>query len=199
MTYNDIDSKELQEMKQQYALLKRKLEKEVIVNERMIRRSMQTKANTLRRNAIIECAVCIALIPVYLWVIPQLMGVTLGSFVLASVLMVIAVIYNYYMHRHFDPAKFTTSSLLEMQKETIRFKKTYANWLKFFGLPFIIIFIVWFYYDAEKLFQGELLRGILVGGAIGAIIGGIIGLIIRQKTLQNTDEILQHIEDLEQE
>ena len=38
---NNIDSKELLEMKEQLLLLTRKLEKETIVNERLIRRSMK--------------------------------------------------------------------------------------------------------------------------------------------------------------
>ena len=46
---NNIESKELLEMKEQLSLLIKKLDKETIVNERMIRRSMKEKADRLNR------------------------------------------------------------------------------------------------------------------------------------------------------
>ena len=65
---NTIDSKELQEMKVQLELLTKKLERETIVNERLIRHSMKEKANTLLRNTIIESLVCIIMIPFFIWI-----------------------------------------------------------------------------------------------------------------------------------
>ena len=60
---NNIDSIELQEMKEQLAILTQKLEKETIVNERLIRQSMKDKASTIRRKAIIESIVTLIMIP----------------------------------------------------------------------------------------------------------------------------------------
>ena len=56
---NNTESKELLEMKEQLSLLVQKLEKETIVNERLIRRSMKEKASWLHRRLIIESSVCL--------------------------------------------------------------------------------------------------------------------------------------------
>ena len=47
---NDIESRELQEMKEQLAILTQKLEKETIVNERLLRQSMKNKASSIRKE-----------------------------------------------------------------------------------------------------------------------------------------------------
>lgn len=60
-----LNSKELREMKEQLALLNQKLQKQTIVNEKMLRRSMKEKAYSLRRNVIWESLVCFLMIPFF--------------------------------------------------------------------------------------------------------------------------------------
>ena len=74
---NNIDSKELLEMKEQLLLLTRKLEKETIVNERMIRRSMKEKADRLNRRLIVEIIVCLIMIPFVICVLPNFSKVSM--------------------------------------------------------------------------------------------------------------------------
>ena len=54
---------ELEEMRAQLAILNKKLEKETIVNERLIRCSMKDKAWSLRRKAIVEGVISAVMIP----------------------------------------------------------------------------------------------------------------------------------------
>ena len=68
---NNIESKEMLEMKEQLSLLIKKLDKETIVNERMIRRSMKEKADRLNRRLIMEIIVCIIMIPFFICVLPN--------------------------------------------------------------------------------------------------------------------------------
>ena len=56
----NLDTIELNEMKEQISLLRRKLEKETIVNEKLIRASMRDKLKALKRRSYIECVVGIA-------------------------------------------------------------------------------------------------------------------------------------------
>ena len=69
---------ELEEMKAQLALLNKKLEKETIVNERLIRRAMKNKAWGIRRKIIAEIILCFLMIPFFIWLMPAVVGLSMG-------------------------------------------------------------------------------------------------------------------------
>lgn len=190
---------EFEEMKAQLALLNKKLEQETIVNERLIRRSMKEKASSLRRKAIIESVVSLIMIPYFIWVMPQLIGLSTGFCMFVCFMLALAIGYNYYIHSHFRPDEFVYGDLVKAKKNTLMLKKFYANWLKFIGIPFIIVFLGWFAFEIKQHFQGEELQSILGGMAIGLVLGVIIGTYRYLKTQHMADDILTQIEELSED
>ena len=190
---------EFEEMKAQLALLNKKLEQETIVNERLIRRSMKEKASSLRRKAIIESVVSLIMIPYFIWVMPQLIGLSTGFCLFVCFMLALALGYNYYIHSHFRPDEFVYGDLIKAKKDTLMLKKFYANWLKFIGIPFIIVFLGWFAFEIKQHFQGEELQSILGGMAIGLVLGVIIGTYRYLKTQRMADDILTQIEELSED
>lgn len=192
-----MDSRELQQMKEQLAILTQKLDKETIVNERLMRKAMKDKAAWLRRKAIIESAITLIMIPYFIYVMPGLCGISTEFCIFTCFFMVFALGYNYYIHTHFQPDKFVHGDLLEARKDTLMLKRFYANWLKFIGIPFIVIFLGWFVHDISRVMQGEELQGALGGMAVGVVLGLVIGIYRYRKTQYTADEILKQIEELQ--
>lgn len=190
---------EFEEMKAQLALLNKKLEQETIVNERLIRRSMKEKASSLRRKAIIESVVSLIGIPYFIWVMPNLVGLSTGFCLFVCFMLALALGYNYYIHSHFRPDEFVYGDLIKARKDTLMLKRFYSNWLKFIGIPFIIVFIGWFAYEVSQHFQGEELQSILGGMTIGLVLGVIIGSYQYLKTQRMADDILTQIEELSED
>ena len=190
---------EFEEMKAQLTLLNKKLEQETIVNERLIRRSMKEKASSLRRKAIVESIISLIMIPYFIWVMPQLIGLSTGFCLFVCFMLVLAIGYNYYIHSHFRPDEFVYGDLIKAKKDTLILKKFYANWLKFIGIPFIIVFLGWFAYEIKQHFQGEELQSILGGMTIGIVLGVIIGTYRYLKTQRMADDILTQIEELSED
>ena len=190
---------EFEEMKAQLALLNKKLEQETLVNERLIRRSMKEKASSLRRKAIIESIISLIMIPYFIWVMPQLIGLSTGFCLFVCFMLALALGYNYYIHSHFRPDEFVYGDLIKAKKDTLMLKKFYANWLKFIGIPFIIVFLGWFAFEIKQHFQGEELQSILGGMAIGLVLGVIIGTYRYLKTQRMADDILTQIEELSED
>ena len=187
---------ELEEMRAQLVILNKKLEKETIINEQLMRKAMKDKAWSLRKKAIAEAIVTAIMIPYFIWVIPNLLDVSMEFCIFTCFFMALALGYNYYIFSHFRPDEFIYGSLIKARKDTLMLKKLYANWLKFIGIPFIVVFVGWFAYEMTQLLQGEALHSVLAGMAFGVILGGIIGTCRYIKTQRTANDILQQIEEL---
>ena len=195
---NNIDSKEMLEMKEQLSLLIKKLDKETIVNERMIRRSMKEKADRLSRRLIVESLVALIMIPFFICVLPNLSKVSMPFCIFSAGFFALDVLYNFYMYIRFSPRKFIEGNMIEARRDTLNFKKQTLRWTYCIGIPFLVVYIAWFVYEKMQYYQGEILKIVLVSALIGFLIGGVIGINIFLKTLRATDEILMQIEELEE-
>ena len=195
---NNIDSKEMLEMKEQLSLLIKKLDKETIVNERMIRRSMKEKADRLNRRLIVESLVALIMIPFFICVLPNLSKVSMPFCIFSAGFFAIAILYDFYMYLRFRPQKFIEGNMIEARRDTLNFKKQTLRWTYCIGIPFLVVYIAWFVYEKMQYYQGEILKIVLVSALIGFLIGGAIGINIFLKDLRATDEILMQIEELEE-
>ena len=195
---NNIDSKEMLEMKEQLSLLIKKLDKETIVNERMIRRSMKEKADRLNRRLIVEIIVGLIMIPFFICVLPNLSKVSMPFCIFSAGFFALGVLYDFYMYLRFRPQKFIEGNMIEVRRDTLNFKKQTLRWTYCIGIPFLVVYIAWFVYEKMQYYQGEILKIVLVSALIGFLIGGAIGINIFLKTLRATDEILMQIEELEE-
>ena len=195
---NNIDSKEMLEMKEQLSLLIKKLDKETIVNERMIRRSMKEKADRLNRRLIVESLVALIMIPFFICVLPNLSKVSMPFCIFSAGFFALGVLYDFYMYLRFRPQKFIEGNMIEARRDTLNFKKQTLRWTYCIGIPFLVVYIAWFVYEKMQYYQGEILKIVLVSALIGFLIGGAIGINIFLKTLRVTDDILMQIEELEE-
>lgn len=186
------------EMKEQLSLLIKKLDKETIVNERMIRRSMKEKADRLNRRLIVEIIVGLIMIPFFICVLPNLSKVSMPFCIFSAGFFALDVLYNFYMYIRFSPRKFIESNMIEARRDTLNFKKQTLRWTYCIGIPFLVVYVAWFVYEKMQYYQGEILKIVLVSALIGFLIGGAIGINIFLKTLRATDEILMQIEELEE-
>ena len=196
---DNINSKELQEMKEQLALLNRKLEREAIVNDRLMRQAMKDKAKWLRHKAVVECIITLIMIPYFIWVVPDILGISIELCMLVCSISLLALVSNIYVHSRFRPDKFIHENLIEVKKDTLMLKKYYANWLKYVGIPYLAVFLYLFTKDIMNLYQGEELQHVLGGMAIGLVIGGVFGVLQYRKIQNTANDILRQIEEMERE
>ena len=188
----DLNTIELNEMKKQIALLRHKLEKETIVNEKLIRASMRDKLKAVKRRSYILCAVVIGACP--LWASPifdfhsiWFKGVTIAF-------LFIAVAYEIYCNQLLSTQNYITGSLIDEVRKLNRYRQLTRQWHPF-GISFLCVWVPWFVYEATSV--GEIhVNNILIGGLIGGIIGGAIGWTIYRKGQNAVSEVIEQIEEL---
>lgn len=187
-----FNTAELNEMKEQISLLRRKLEKETIVNEKLIRSSMRDKLKAVKRRSYILCAVVIGACP--LWASPifdfhsiWFMGVTIAF-------LFIAVAYEIYCNQLLSTQNYVNGNLIDEARKLNRYKQLSRQW-HWFSIPFLFIWLSWFVYEATSVGDFHA-NNILIGGLIGGTIGGVIGWRIYRKGLNAVSEVIEQIEEL---
>ena len=186
---------EFEEMQQQMATLKNKLNQQEIVNDRLVRRSMRNEVNTITRRYYIIMAIGLFMVPYGYWCFVKLCGLSLLFWIVTSIFMLVCVGATFYTNRKINDPDLMNRNLVEARKKVASAKKFEADWL-FFGIPAVVVWLGWFLYEVYQLHGGALTNGIFWGGCIGGIIGAICGLSINFRTQRQYQDIIDQIEDL---
>ena len=192
MNTNDF---ELEDMRQQMTMLKKKLNEQEIVNDRLIRHSMKNTAGNINRTYLWLIVLAIVMVPYGYWVFVKMSNFSVAFWIGSSIFMLICAAGTLYNKRNLSDTNLMTNNLVDVRRRMARAKKFDADWL-FFGIPALIVWLAWFFYEAYKI-NGDLLgTPMFWGGCFGGIIGAIIGFAIHFRTQRQYQGIIDQIEDL---
>ena len=188
--------RELEEMRQQMAILKEKLQEQSIVNDRLIRQSMKKNVVSINRRYLIVSILCVLMIPYGYWAFVMLNGMSMWFWGASSVLMLTAFIYTYFNGRKLRDDRLLDKDLVETQRIVAQAKKLDHDWLKI-GIPMAIAWFSLFCYECYRLFGASDSKFFIVPGIIGGVVGLAIGLRLHFKTQDNYQEVLDQIEEIQ--
>ena len=192
---NEIN--EILEMREQLATLKKQLDTQEIINDRLIKEAMLGKLSSMNRSAIWMCAVCLIMIPLgYLNF--QRMGHSTALCIATSALFFISFVSILISHYRLRKRDIYSGDLITVYQEVSRMRKIYKNW-HYFSIPILVVWFAWWEYEIYQTMAHEDLTMMLIisgSGIFGGVIGGIIGLRIHKRTLRTADDLLRQIEEL---
>lgn len=191
---NDYD---FEDMRQQMSILKEKLQKQEIVNDRLIRRSMRKNVANINRTYIALCALALLMIPYSYWAFVSLSGFSVAFWIGTCVLLLSAFGYTLWNGQSLRDGSLMRDDLLVARQKVALAKKRDSQWL-FFGIPVCILWIAWFAFEVYKKGGEEEVTTFLLAGTIGGIVGLILGLTIHFRTQRQYQEIINQIEDVTQ-
>ena len=192
MNTNDF---ELENMRQQMTMLKNKLNEQEIVNDRLIRHSMKNTAGNINRTYIWLIVLAIVLVPYGYWAFVKLSNFSVAFWIGSSIFMLVCAGATLYNKRNLSDTNLMTNNLVDVRRRMARAKKFDSDWL-FFGIPALILWLAWFFYEAYKVNGSLFGHPMFWGGCFGGIIGAIIGFSIHFKTQRQYQGIIDQIEDL---
>ena len=191
-TMNDFD---LDNMRQQMETLKKKLEKQEIVNDRVLRQSMKKTVNSISVRYYIVMAIGLLMVPYTYFVFYEKLGLSLAFSIASGILMLVCVGATYYNNLNLSNSNMMHENLLDVRRRMARAKKFDANWL-FFGIPAIIVWLAWLGYEFNQK-DADTALSLIIGAVVGGTIGAIIGFTMHFKTQRQYQEIIDQIEDME--
>jgi membrane associated rhomboid family serine protease len=102
---------------------------------------------------------------------------------------------TFYNCQKINDQNMMSRSLVEAHRKVASAKKFESNWLMF-GIPAVVVWLCWFFYELYLMNNEAIAQGLFVGGCVGALIGAICGIRIHLKTQRQYQDIIDQIEDL---
>ena len=187
------DNLEFQEMRDQLNMLKRKLENEQLLNEQLLRKTMNTNISSFRRE---RWTILLALPTLALLYFVLKMSLT---FVLVTaVFFLLSIILTHYDWRGLRKKDFMSGDLCETSRRLIRLHRNNQRWL-FFSIPFLILWYIWWTIEMNSQGNSDFVSGAIVGGIVGGVFGSVCGVYYYRKKQRAIKETIQQIEDLTKE
>ena len=198
MENNTLLSHELEEMRSQISLLKEKLDKQTIVNEEHIRRSMKSKMSDLTRTVAITIFAGVFALVYCTWFF-WWQGLSLAFVVATAVMLTVCVALTILQRIRLKIIDFSQSNLVEAARTLAKVKKHYREW-HWVAIPMLVVWFGWMMYEVvSRLGTEPYVIGFCCGAVVGGLIGGFIGFRINRKMVRKMSEILTEIEDLQKE
>jgi hypothetical protein len=188
----NLNTIELNEMKEQISLLRRKLEKETIVNEKLIRASMRDKLKAVKRRSYILCIVGIAAAALWKFGVSPDFNPLFIDF--TAFFLLFAAAYEVYCNRMLSAQNYIEGNLVDEARKLNRYKELARQWY-WFSIPIVCVWSCWYLYESYTV-HAEQGRFLFIWGIIGGTIGGVIGWRIYRKGQKAINEVIEQIEEL---
>ena len=185
---------EIEGMKQQIALLKKKLESQTIVSEQMLDKAIRTNLSKLNRRGWFTGIVGAVAIP-YCWYVFFRMNLSTAFCVATAVFLLVCIIAAWIQYRGLSAANLMQQDLLTVATKMQRLRKQHLDWLKF-SIPTLVAWLAWFCIEIYISIPEEHARPVIIGATVGAIIGAICGICFLRPSLKNIRETLRQIDYL---
>ena len=196
---NTFISHELEEMRSQISALKEKLDKQTIVNEEHIRRSMKSKMSDINKTVtgtIIAGVFALCYSTWFFYWQDFSLAFVISTFVMLAVCLGLTIAQKITLSR----LDLSQRNMIDTAQTLSKIKTHYQNWHKI-AIPVLVIWFAWAIYEMTSVLglESSTAIGFCCGAAVGGIIGAIIGFRINRKIVRKAAEILDQIKDLQKE
>ena len=186
------NSFELQQLKEQFNILNRSLNNQQIINERLIRASIESKVRNINSDG--RKIMAIAILGVIAIIADHYLVNWSWLFTAVTIVfLLVAVLYNIYFRLGINNADALNADLIDMRLRTLRFKKMQSRWL-WFSIPFLVVWLTWLLYETLNMIYDPIPT--IIGAAIGLVLGLAFGIKQYQRTQRQAKEIISDIENL---
>lgn len=192
-----MQTNELNDMREQLELLKRKVEREERLGEKQIRHAMRQKVSHINRQG--RFFVILALVSIPLFIVSRnvlpvselFCGVTCGFLALAA-------LYTHLIHSKLSAEVIARDHLMTVARRLISLKQGYNRWL-LFSIPFVLVWIFWYVHELRAILSPEIFSSAMISCAVGGVIGFVIGFHKHLQVQRACSELLEQIEEVSQE
>ena len=193
-----MEEMNLDEMRIQMSILKKKLDKQSIVNERMVKRMISRRVVDINFRQNIFALMSLAIIPVSYFVFVCINGMSMMFWTSSCVLVLLGIAYRIIDHRaHVDILRHE-GDMLETYRKVAKVRKRCADWT-LISIPIVLVWLGFYCHELYRVYGDGRGTGMAVVGAVSGLIGLVIGLAMHRRIQQSYTEMMEQMEDLSEE
>lgn len=186
----------LEEMREQAAILKRKLDGEAIVSDRLMRRVMSDKVGSVRRYTLRVSLIGVAAMVLMYYDFAVLFPLSHAFVAATEAMLLCAVVFTVVNRRLLSAADMTGGNLLQASRNLMRFRKRELRYL-YIAAPLLLAWSVWIIIELRAHISRPLDADILcVSVGIGVVLGACAGFGMFRRMLRNVNDVIEQIEEL---
>ena len=171
---NNIPQNEVDELREQLALFKQRLDQQEIISDRLMRRSMNARISIFTKGSVIADIFGLLMMPLIILALHMA-----GASWYMGIVIVIAIIaelaYNIVAHRKLNQLFTTDNDMLTVRRGLIKFKRN-EHLQMLISIPLIFLWALALCWQLGAFSDDPTGRGAVFGANIA--IGGSIGLLI---------------------
>lgn len=181
-------------MRLQLETLKKKLDEQQIVNDKLVRRAMSNKMSWIMKFLWTELFVLLPFaVLAFINLKSMVPGMSWYPVIAILVFMLACIVIDLYVN-YTSENDWKSENLISTGMKLVKMKR--LRWMQVaINLPIVFILFVWLFYDLEFEGKDAMVCGSVVGGVIGMAIG--IGVLIRMN--RTNDELICQIRELKEE
>lgn len=181
-------------MRRQMQELKTVLREQRIVNEQVMRRAIKSDYRGLRSDMWVSIVMAIVCVPL-VWIWMPRSGMPTWFTITTIIFFLVAMGASVFSIRRYASDDLLTGNLTAVAEKVVAYRRFTNRWLCF-SIPFLVFWVVCFFYFLALHTEVEYIRGAITGGIIGAIVGTILGTMQYRKFKRQVRRILRQIEDV---
>ncbi len=182
---------ELEAMRRQMGELRATLDRQEIVNERLMRKVMAGKGGYIRRMRNVQLFIVLPFIVLMFLVQKYQLGTSWALYVATVLMSAVSVAFETYINR-MSESDYSEMPLLELIKALQRRRKQRRLQVSI-GLPIVALWLVWYSIELTGI-TGDYF--FVVSAVIGGIVGGWIGISIMRRMQRIDADAIDDIQEL---
>ena len=192
-----MEEMNLEEMRSQITILKEKVDKQAIVDDKLIHNVINTHTSDIKRKVFIAIVCGLLTVGISPLAFHHNLGLSWMFVIATDILMIYCISMEMYYKRMITDKTLMNASVLEVAQTVSRFKSGYKRYTLINWVVLLPIWLIWMFVEMYFNFSDnmELFWAMAAGLGVGIVVGGIIGLRLFVRIIDNADQIIKEIQE----
>ena len=192
-----MEEMNLEEMRSQITILKEKVDKQAIVDDKLIHNVINTHTSDIKRKVFIAIVCGLLTVGISPLAFHHNLGLSWMFVIATDILMIYCISMEMYYKRMIADKTLMNASVLEVAQTVSRFKSGYKRYTLINWVVLLPIWLIWMFVEMYFNFSDnmELFWAMAAGLGVGIVVGGIIGLRLFVRIIDNANQIIKEIQD----